>query len=123
MTNRKYVSGANFERQVKKQWEEDGWIVVRSAGSHGPADLVAAKGGIIRWIQCKTDGNLSKKEIDALKRVVKIGGGIALLAYKEKIKGKNTVTVVRVAAMTDRITSFVPSTTASSADFLFNTWR
>lgn len=40
---------ANFghqrERQVKRDLEEDGWVVVRAAGSLGELDLVAGKNG------------------------------------------------------------------------------
>ena len=49
-----YRKGSDFERFVKYQLEEEGWFVVRSAGSHGPADLVAIKGGFkTMLIQCK----------------------------------------------------------------------
>lgn len=39
------MDGHSRERQVKKLLEKDGWIVVRAAGSLGPVDLVALKGG------------------------------------------------------------------------------
>ena len=39
MTN--YSKGASFERRVKKELERLGYYVIRSAGSHGYADLVA----------------------------------------------------------------------------------
>lgn len=35
--------GTDFELRVKADLESKGWFVVRSAGSHGPADLVAVK--------------------------------------------------------------------------------
>jgi len=59
MPNKNYVKGANFERQVKKQYEEIGYLVVRTAGSHGVADLVAFPPlrNVKEWnpilIQCK----------------------------------------------------------------------
>lgn len=37
--------GSNRERAVAEQLRADGWIVYRSAGSHGNADLVAMKVG------------------------------------------------------------------------------
>jgi len=37
--------GSNRERAVAEQLRGDGWIVYRSAGSHGNADLVALKVG------------------------------------------------------------------------------
>ncbi len=58
--------GSARERQVRKQLENDGWAVTRGAGSHGCADLWAAKevdcGELgpdpkteLRLIQVKTD--------------------------------------------------------------------
>jgi len=49
MTDR-YRKGARYERRAKAELEEDGWVVVRSAGSKGGADLVAIK---VRQIQIK----------------------------------------------------------------------
>jgi Holliday junction resolvase len=37
--------GSNRERAVAERLRADGWIVYRSAGSHGNADLVAMKVG------------------------------------------------------------------------------
>ena len=49
MTDR-YAKGARYERRAKRELEEAGWHVVRSAGSKGGADLVATK---VRYIQVK----------------------------------------------------------------------
>ena len=46
-----YKKGADFERKVKKIFEEHGFTVVRSAGSHSNADLLVKELGIS--IQCK----------------------------------------------------------------------
>lgn len=35
--------GDNFEREMRKQLEMDGWFVARAAGSLGDADLVATR--------------------------------------------------------------------------------
>lgn len=74
MTN--YSRGANFERLVQKLLEEQGWFVIRSAGSHGLVDLVAFKQDCItRFIQCKiSKGDMTK----AAKRE------LAVLAIKHK---------------------------------------
>lgn len=45
-----YRKGAKYERRAKQELEADGWIVTRSAGSKGVADLVAVK---VRQIQVK----------------------------------------------------------------------
>ena len=46
-----YRKGANFERKVKKLFEEAGFTVVRSAGSHSDADLLVKELNLA--IQCK----------------------------------------------------------------------
>ena len=51
-----YRKGANFERKVKKTFEEKGYTVIRSAGSHGQ-DLFISDLGLS--IQCKALKNFS----------------------------------------------------------------
>ena len=79
-----YRRGRALEYAVKKHLEEQGYFVVRSAGSKGPADLVALREGEILLIQCKKDGRLSKDEAYELLEAARIAGGKAILAYKEK---------------------------------------
>lgn len=43
MPNKWYRKGANWERVVKKRMEDTGWVVYRSAGSHGTFDLCCLK--------------------------------------------------------------------------------
>lgn len=40
---KKYAKGRAIEYEVKRIFEENGWIVTRSAASKGPWDLVAVK--------------------------------------------------------------------------------
>ena len=47
----RYRKGANFERKVKKLFEEKGFTVVRSAGSHSKADLLIKE--LSLSVQCK----------------------------------------------------------------------
>ena len=55
MPNKKYETGRRFEYAVKKKLEEHGWTVIRAAGSHGWADLVAWKPASPTYIiQCKS---------------------------------------------------------------------
>jgi Holliday junction resolvase len=42
--------------------EEMGYLVIRSAGSHTPIDLLAAKEGVRLAVQVKVRGGLKKKE-------------------------------------------------------------
>lgn len=52
--NSNYNAGRAFEYKTKKAWEQAGYTVIRSAGSHGPADLVAfCPDCKVYLIQCK----------------------------------------------------------------------
>ena len=52
MTN--YAIGARFEYKTATYFRRHGYFVIRAAGSHGPADLVAVKKGYATLlIQCK----------------------------------------------------------------------
>lgn len=54
MTN--YARGAKRERDFADRLEADGWVVARTAGSHGVMDLVACKAGMVpRFVQVKSD--------------------------------------------------------------------
>ena len=55
MVNKNYIAGRRFEYKVKKYYENKGYTVLRTSGSHGFADLVAIKNDarIIVFIQCK----------------------------------------------------------------------
>ena len=56
MPNPNYQAGRRFEYLRKRTWENRGFIVLRTAGSHGAYDLIAiAKDGTppIYLIQCK----------------------------------------------------------------------
>jgi hypothetical protein len=53
LPNRNYNRGRAFEYARKKAWEKVGYIVLRTAGSHGDFDLVAVRSGHVTFIQCK----------------------------------------------------------------------
>jgi Holliday junction resolvase len=63
-----YQRGANFERKVKEYYESEGYYVIRSAGSHGVADLVCIRRlkrishPEIILVQCKLYGDWDKKQ-------------------------------------------------------------
>lgn len=83
--------GHDRERQVKKVLEEEGWHVIRAAGSLGTYDLVAMKDGHRpRLIEVKgnRDGgpfaNFRPPERYALSRAAYAAGGDAELAYWPK---------------------------------------
>lgn len=62
MPNRNYQLGYAFERRVMKHLTDEGYLVVRSSGSHGKIDIVAIALDDVRLIQCKRHGKISAKE-------------------------------------------------------------
>lgn len=72
MTNRNYKRGAALEYRMKDKLEKDGWFVVRAAGSHGVADLVAIKFASfahhILLVSCKLSEYAPPGEIAALQQ-------------------------------------------------------
>ena len=102
-----YSRGRAFEYRGRKAFLDCGWLVIRSAGSHTPADLVVfrpcyAKTVVSRvlLVQCKCSFKpyispserryLKKGEeefgVEALLACKKLGGGVAFydLDYEEK---------------------------------------
>ena len=84
--NRNYQNGAAFERQCKKDLEAMGYCVVRSAGSHSPADLVAMnRNRVTLGIQCKRNGRLDPEEWNGFFDWCHLAGIAPVLA--EKVRG------------------------------------
>ncbi len=80
-----YSRGRNFEWTVRDHLAENGYSVMRMAGSKGNAkvDLVAIKPGQQLYIQCKTSaGALGPDEWDRLVEVASWVGAIPVLAAK-----------------------------------------
>ena len=71
MAGKAYRKGAKYEYYVKKTLEEKGYLVVRSAGSHGPFDLVAIdiKKREILLVQVKKRKNVPSPVREALARL------------------------------------------------------
>lgn len=54
MPNKNYLRGVRYERKLKKEYEAAGWTALRTAGSHGVADLIViSQGGDVEFIQAK----------------------------------------------------------------------
>ncbi len=83
-----YARGVYFERRVAENLRKKGCVTIRSAGSHGPCDIVCAKGGEILIIQCKfdCDGYLTPAERNGLLAVAKEFKAAAVVAYPAKRK-------------------------------------
>lgn len=76
-----YQRGANFERRVQADMENRGYVTVRSAGSHSPADVVALMAGEVPVaIQCKLNGRLDPEEWNEFLSWSNRGGMVAVLA-------------------------------------------
>jgi len=69
MPNKNYIKGRALEYKIKQELEENGWFVVRSAGSHGPIDLACFSEDAIALIQCKTKAP-TKPEVETLAKFV-----------------------------------------------------
>lgn len=103
-----YAAGANFERKVRDRLLADGAkLVIRSAGSRGPVDLVVLDGGTtllqlhaissktsvvrlgrIGLVQVKRGGRLSKAKRAELVALAVSVGATAVLAYPEQVGRK-----------------------------------
>jgi Holliday junction resolvase len=82
MTNR--ARGDYHEHRTRDALDADGWVVVRAAGSLGPADLVALQaGGHPLLVSCKTRHRISPGERLALIRVAKQAGATPILAWRK----------------------------------------
>jgi Holliday junction resolvase len=63
MANARYRRGADLERKIRARLEEDGYYVVRSAGSKGVLDLVAFRADQTLFIQVKSGkGKMTRAE-------------------------------------------------------------
>lgn len=87
MTN--YSKGAAFERRVKKQLERLGYYVIRSAGSHGYADLAAFQAHRRPLlIQCKYGSEPDfKEEFHKLRALYNLTNARVVLAHGIPHKG------------------------------------
>jgi Holliday junction resolvase len=104
MPNKNYVKGRKFEYKIKKEYEDKGYLVFRTAGSHSPADLIAFSPFWVYefnpmpmtnpiLIQCKNTKKIylpGDKEIEQLKNIAEQYGLRAVLVNKSK--GKEIVT-------------------------------
>jgi Holliday junction resolvase len=79
-----YVRGRAAEYWIKWLLEELGYFVIRSAGSHTPIDLLAAKDGARLAVQVKVKGYLTREEKERLIRWAKQFEAKPMLATKKR---------------------------------------
>jgi Holliday junction resolvase len=86
MPNKAYQSGRRFEYRIKNYLVDKGYFVIRSAGSHGIADLVAINhSGKVFLLQCKAGGgHINKQEVIKLTRIAQEYICIPILAKIDK---------------------------------------
>ena len=70
-----YAKGTRFEHKVRDDLTNNGYEVIRAAGSKGgsKADLIAIKPGELLFVQCKSNGTLPPDEWD---RLVEVAGWV-----------------------------------------------
>ena len=83
-----YKRGRTFEYRAKRDLERRGYVVVRSAGSRTPADLVAGREGQVLLVQCTTSSR-SKDEKDraGLREMAERFGAEPVLVWKDGLRG------------------------------------
>jgi len=80
MTAANYRRGADLERAAKHYLEDNGYYVIKSAGSKGIADLVAIKPGETLYVQCKLDGYLTPAERVSFRQAALTSGAAPIVA-------------------------------------------
>src|SRR5262245_54420912 len=77
------AAGDRFERACFQRLQAAGWHVIRSAGSHGPADLAAFRADRLPvWVQCKITDNVSLRQRIAFYRIAEDAGVMAVIVSR-----------------------------------------
>src|SRR5580704_39347 len=101
MTN--YTRGRSREYQTMHSLRKEGWFCSRSAMSHGPVDIFAAKDGMVRLIQVKSGSSRMKKgETEILKSWGEAYEAVAEIWYYKK-RGKLQKIIVRKQSIASEI--------------------
>ena len=96
MPNRNYIRGRSTEYRAMLTLKRDGWMVSRSAASHGAVDVFAAKDGRLLLLQVKSGkARATKEELEELSRWGESSNGDAEVWY---YKGRGKVVKRRVHA-------------------------
>lgn len=96
-----YTRGAAFERKVAKDLEGHGYVTVRSAGSHSPADVIAMRYGTIAAVQCKLNGRLDPDEWNELWEFCVSAGATPIMASPLKDGRKTGIIYRRLTSRKD----------------------
>ena len=103
MTN--YTKGRSREYQVMHHLRREGWVCSRSAMSHGPVDVFAARGGNILLIQVKSgSARIKKPELENLRQwAEEFDAQAEVWSYRKR--GKLEKLIVRSESIKPMITS------------------
>ncbi len=86
--NRNKALGTAFENRVATDLQERGFpLVVRSAGSHGPADVLAVGHGVTLAVQCKRNGRMDPAEWNEFWAICRDAEAIPVLALMPGRRG------------------------------------
>jgi Holliday junction resolvase len=80
MTATQYRLGRALEYRIRDRLREQGYDVLRTAGSHSPVDLVAIKPGQLLFIQCKRGGTMPPASWNALYDLAECVGAVPVMA-------------------------------------------
>ena len=95
MVNRFYERGRAKEYRVMEMLRSEGWVVGRSAGSHSPVDIFAAKEGKVLLVQVKAGSARAAPE--ELRELVKWAEAFDADAEVWHFKGKGNLKKRRVS--------------------------
>lgn len=84
-----YARGRAFEYRVRDIFGDLNYVVLRSAGSHTPIDLIAIDvNGKVLFIQCQRGRWFAKEKLVELCKVARRAHTIAVIACRSKQRGK-----------------------------------
>lgn len=79
-----YSDGRRLEYATQNELERNGYITVRTAGSHGAVDVLGFKQGEIVMVQCKLTGKLGPAERTKVYGLAAMVGAVPLVARWHK---------------------------------------
>jgi len=82
-----YHRGRAFENEVRRVFEADGGVVIRSAGSKQKADLVCMRAGVALLIQCKRGGPPGPAERAEFRALCAKAGFTGKVAFRRRGQG------------------------------------
>ena len=95
MVNQQYNRGRAKEYRVMELLREEGWVAGRSAGSHSPVDIFAAKEGKVLLVQVKN--GQARVKAEELRELVKWAEAFDADAEVWHFKGRGNLVKRRVS--------------------------